>query len=515
MIMSKRYPKILVGILILLTTFLASACSGEDTAPDDGDTDAVDSSSDGDSNVDGDTETIDPCAELQCSPGGECLKRKNNVPYCFCNSGYHANNDSTQCLLNETDGDAEVDKDIDWDYDTTACNPASTPWPNLPCCNTDGSGPRPCIIDLEFEYTNEIGEFTLGFRDARYLYSFDINGEMIIFVQNSETEPYKGGVKIFDYKSKTGVMVEDNSNKTKIRFSSISNTMAYYAKRDHYIVDTESMVISADYLYEVDLITMQNKMVEDTESERDLLDSTGEKVCWLDNRLSPEELSYHIYSFTIDGTTAERLDLLSEAPATEFDVYGDSMLYSIGYSAMVLKNFETGVETLLTDTPQEMYYPRISDKYATWYDLSTSISTYNGCGKSLVLYDREKEKVEYFKKSSGLDDHAALDLWEDWMLYYECHDGISGQEHCCDSNADGDIYIYHFPTQQSWKLTDSPGARHLAKMYDHLIVWADGRNNPDVRTQAFDFYGIDLCRHPELKDYFESCKSDKIGRAHV
>jgi len=43
-------------------------------------------------------------------------------------------------------------------------------------------------------------------------------------------------------------------------------------------------------------------------------------------------------------------------------------------------------------------------------------------------------------------------------------------------------------------------------MYDHLIVWRDGRYNPDNRPATHDIFGIDLCLHPELKDYFESCK---------
>jgi|GEM_PF-1986075 len=491
--------------VILALFFLAPACSGDDTASSDGDTDAVESQPDGDNSAEGDTETTDPCAELQCSPGGECLKRKNNVPYCFCNSGYHANSDFTQCLPDEADGDA--DKDIDWDYDVNACNPASTPWPDLPCCNTDGSGPRPCIIDLEFEYTNDIGEFTLGFRDARYLYSFDINGEKMIFVQNSETEPYKGGVKIFDYKSKTGVLIRDNSLKTIYLESGIGSTRAFYTKMDHYIVENDYVVIPANYIYSIDLNTMQSSLAEDTESNKETLSCLNDDLFWLDNRLSPETYDKHLYRMVGNGES-ERLDLLSEVSSIQYDISpsGDAVLYSIGSASIALKDLEDDTEKVLTEKLEEVYKPKISQKYATWYDLSKRTNKYTGCGKSLVLYDRESEQAEYFKESSGIDDHFALDLWGDWMLYYECHGAYPDNPYCCDDIADGDIYIYHFPTKKSWKLTDSPGARNQAQMYDHLIVWADGRYNPNNRPATHDIFGIDLCLHPELKDYFESCK---------
>jgi len=286
----------------------------------------------------------------------------------------------------------------------------------------------------------------------------------------------------------------------------VGSEKAYFTERDHYIVENDYVVIPANYIYSVDLSSMQSSLVEDTESNKEELSCLNDSLFWLDNRLNPEIHDKHLYRMVGSGE-AERLDLLSEVSVTDFDVYGDSMLYSIGYSARVLKNLETGTETMLTDTPQETFFPRVSNKYATWYDVSKGTNPYTGCGRSLVLYDREKEKAGYFRESSGTDDHVALDLWENWMLYYECHGAYPDSAYCCDDIADGDIYIYHFPTQKSWKLTDSPGARHLAKMYDHLIVWADGRYNPNDRTMAFDLFGIDLCLHPELKDYFESCSS--------
>ena len=185
-------------ILTLLAAIFLFACSGEDEASGDGDADGIDSSVDGDDRADGDTDSADPCAALQYEPGGECLKKKNGNPYCFCDDGYYANNGLTKCLPRNIDGDTDRDRD----YDTTACNPASTPWPSLPCCDSDGSGPRPCIIDLDFEYTNDIGEFTLGFRDARVLDSFDVSGDKIALIQwMSEGNP-KNGIKIFDYKTK-------------------------------------------------------------------------------------------------------------------------------------------------------------------------------------------------------------------------------------------------------------------------------------------------------------------------
>jgi len=197
-IMSKRCGYISCVILTLLAAIFLFACSGEDEASGDGDADGIDSSVDGDDRADGDTDSADPCAALQCEPGGECLKKKNGNPYCFCDDGYYANNGLTKCLPRNIDGDTDRDRD----YDTTACNPASTPWPSLPCCDSDGSGPRPCIIDLDFEYTNDIGEFTLGFRDARVLDSFDVSGDKIALIQwMSEGNP-KNGIKIFDYKTK-------------------------------------------------------------------------------------------------------------------------------------------------------------------------------------------------------------------------------------------------------------------------------------------------------------------------
>jgi len=491
------------GALILFILFcLVSACSGDDSASGDGDTDAIDSQPDGDSSIDGDTESIDPCAELQCEPGGECLIQYGD-PYCKCEDGYHPDNAYRKCISDNPDGDAEEEIDIDWDYDMTACDPASTPWPELPCCNTDGSGPRPCIIDLDFEYTNDIGEFTLGLVDSDKLDSFDIHEDKIIFSQGKVPTPYKNGVKIFDYKSKSGVLL-DNIMDSLIDECCIGAEKAWFSKRDHYIVDTERSLIYAKYFYSVDLNDMKKTLAEDTESEKDGLECENRETYWLDNRLNPEVKNFHIYHFTSDNEEAERLDSLSEGPVTELDVYGDSMLYSIAYGSIVLKDLVSGTETLLTDKIQEVFGPQISEKYATWYDHSHADSI--SCGRSLVLYDREKEKAEYFKTSSGLDDHIALELWGDWMLYYECHGGFIGSGFCCDTEADGDIYIYHFPTQKSWKLTDSPGARYQAEMDDHLIIWRDGRTNPDDRTSAHDFYGIDLCLHPELKDYFESCK---------
>ncbi len=63
----------------------------------------------------------DPCNDFDCSLHGECLKRKNGEPYCFCNSGYHANSDFTECLLDGTDGDADTEEDIDYDYELNSC----------------------------------------------------------------------------------------------------------------------------------------------------------------------------------------------------------------------------------------------------------------------------------------------------------------------------------------------------------------------------------------------------------
>ncbi len=495
--MSPRW--LFAGLFILLV-----ACSGSPDSPPDGDGEAT-------SELE-----ADPCsgAAVDCTPG-VCVA-KNGQASCDCPDGYMPVRYSCESVSDGDtdfpdgdlpgDGDMEceeTDRDADpEEAEDNICDhlPTDGPFAGLPCCGVEAMV-FPCISDLPIVQTDNQGGFRIGATDNNNLFPLGVWNEWILVTYSSTH--YQTGSYICNYYSGLCSLLTDEA-------ASLNGSI-----RDNHIIWeeieewTEGQTQKRGSLWSSPLDKIQRIQVSDSITAKFTQHIYGDRFYWIGRNRVEDDPTGHVYTLNEQGQE-EHLDQASGSVAT-FTVYDNMLTLLNGANQLIRLNLDDRSETLIHD------YAYAVGNLAQWghtlyaTDLSNSPNPFSHCGVSIITYNLDTLERTPLKQNDGEREYWVEDVWEDWMVFVTCNEGAADDpnETCCESSGMGDIWLRYLPTGEEWNLSDAFGDQVGARMWGPLVIWRDGRNRIDGKGKAL--YGIDLCKHAELKSRFSECASE-IGQ---
>ncbi len=389
----------------------------------------------------------------------------------------------------------ETDKDPDLDPDEKEIEPGETPFSHLSFCPSN-DGPFPCRTSLPFEYTNDKGEFRFGSPAGLFQNGMDVWENWIVFYWNRDDGEENKGLFLFDYLTKTFIILT--------RYS------IYFSIRDNRIVWLDPHQDSTSNspkksIFQSFLTYIVKERISNTSTDKIRPKITGDATYWNDYREFGNEYNYNIYTFNDNGEEI-KVDSIGDLGVDRYAVHGNKVAYAVKpYYSLALIDYDTGHERIVSENAVARFRIVMSDKYIFWNSLRYAQNT--DCGYSILKYDLETGEETIFKQSTGLDDWLVWDIWEDWLVYtdYSKGGGSVGFERCRYTDADGDLILHYLPTGEEWNLTDIEKPQEQAAMWGPLIVWKDSRHAERPPWNISNVFGVDLCMHPELKSRFEAC----------
>jgi len=314
---------------------------------------------------------------------------------------------------------------------------------------------------------------------------------------------------LFDYESQKTVRLGDNNSAVN---PSIRNNLIFW----DYLVGIYN---SGQTLYSDIRKTTLDRVTSTTVSTTDsfkMRSKTYEgQVYWLDNRLVPDGENYHLYTLDKNGKDI-RVDQYSNTGLGNlYDVYEDKIVYVYPmqdpYYKIILstRNGDTFDERIVAELPSSysVLQAVLWETKLYWTDRRQAPDL-NGptCGYSIVEYDLEENTVKVIVDGSTSDKWLD-DVWNNWMVYTDWREGGGlGEYEFCVGSAKSDVYLRYLPTGEEWNLSHAVGNQLDARIWNNLVIWKDGREDPDFTGNTRkDLYGVDLCKHPELKTRFPGC----------
>ncbi len=390
----------------------------------------------------------------------------------------------------------ETDKDPDLDPDEKEIEPGETPFSHLSFCPSN-DGPFPCISNLPFEYTNDKGEFRFGSPAGAFQDGRDVWENWIAFYWNRNDGEEKNGLFLFDYLTKTFIILTHYS----IFFDINENRIVWLDPHQDSTSGTPKKSI-----FQSSLIYIEKKRISNTSTDKIRPKIAGEKTYWNDYREFGNEYNYNIY--TLNNSNEEvKVDSIGNLGVDRYAVHGNKVAYAVKpYYSLALIDYDKEYEKVISEDAAAKFKIVMSDKYIFWNSLRYAENT--DCGYSILKYDLETGEETIFKQSTGLDDWLVWDIWEDWLVYTDYSKGggvIEEADKCRYVGADGDLILHYLPTGEEWNLTDEHGSQEQAAMWGPLIVWKDSRHDVSPPWGVSNVFGVDLCMHPELKSRFEAC----------
>ncbi len=417
------------------------------------------------------TEEEDRCQEGFVYQGGKCVPELN------------------------TDEDRGVaDQDSDLEPDEVDVEPGETPYAHLLGCPSN-DGPFPCLVNLPFEYTNDKGEFRFGSPAGLFQNGIDVWENWIVFHWNRKDYKEFHGLFLFDYLTKTFILLSDYS-----LWPGIGCNQIVWVDYDKNLAAENN-----GKLFQSDLSRIEKKSLSQTISYKKSPKITPNRVFWIDNREFGTEYNYNLYTFN-EFHEEVKVDSIGNGGIDRYAVYGNKVAYAMYPDrSLVLVDYDTNIQKLISQDAVADFRVVMSEKYIFWNSLRYAENT--DCGYSILKYDLETGEETIFKQSTGLDDWLVWDIWEDWLVYtdYSKGGGAEGFERCRYTDADGDLILHYLPTGEEWNLTDEHGPQEQAAMWGPLIVWKDSRHDLSPPWRLSNVFGVDLCMHPELKSRFEAC----------
>ncbi len=389
----------------------------------------------------------------------------------------------------------EIDKDPDLDPDEQEIEPGETPFSHLSFC-PNNDGPFPCRTNLPFEYTNDKGEFRFGSPAGLFQNGIDVWENWIVFHWNRDDGIETHGLFLFDYTTKTFVLLSSYS-----LWPGIADNRVVWLDYDA----TGEVEEDRDILCQSSLNRITREVLSTSISMKYYPTASGKRTIWKDNRDFNSEYYFNLYSFNDSGEEI-KVDSIGDLGVDRYAVHGNKVAYAVKpYYSLALIDYDTGHERIVSENAVARFRIVMSDKYIFWNSLRYAQNT--DCGYSILKYDLETGEETIFKQSTGLDDWLVWDIWEDWLVYtdYSKGGGSVGFERCRYTDADGDLILHYLPTGEEWNLTDIEKPQEQAAMWGPLIVWKDSRHAERPPWNISNVFGVDLCMHPELKSRFEAC----------
>ncbi len=485
---------------------------------------------DGDSIQDGDSEVeqtdVDnipsACKDIDCSPG--TCKAVNGYAACECPEGYEVF-EKTNCRSiggdsdstsdgdedSSSDGDRDHDRDsIDGDIDSDACD-GDVEWERdlsrfLPCSTQTGP---PCIHDYPFTWIDDRGTFRIGPSGMISNGGPDVWNNWIVFRSAISVVSSDIFLLLFDYESEKTVRLGDNHSGV---YASIRDGQVYW----NYVIgapDYRQDVYCEMRKTTLDRITSTS--VSTTGSYKMRSKTFRNQVYWLDDRLVPGGENYHLYTLDANGQDIRVDQYRNTGLGNYYDVYENRIVYVLPmqdpYFKIILstRDGDSFDERVIAELPYSyrVYQVVLRKNKLYWTDrCQASDLSASHCGFSIIEYDLNTD-VQRVLLDGNQADKRVNDVWEDWMVYSDWREGGgSGDTEFCAGSAKSDIYLYYIPTGEEWNLSHHEGRQDNASIWKNIVVWRDGREQPDnLFSPPEDLYGVDLCKHPELKTRFPGC----------
>ncbi len=261
-------------------------------------------------------------------------------------------------------------------------------------------------------------------------------------------------------------------------------------------------------LWKSSLNHIERTLISDSRTAKFNQDIYGDKIFWIAQKRPEDDYTGHLYS--LDGAGKEIQIDQSASGVSLFTVSEKYIVWVNGLKELIRFAISDGTETVLASFNYPVGTMAQWEKDFYISDLNNSPDPGSFCGVSIYKYDLDTSEVTPFKLNEGYIDYFVDDVWEDWLLFTTCNEGGVGddsQDTCCLKQGLGDVYLRYLPTGEEWNLSNSFGDQVLARMWGPLVVWRDGRNRESGHGNAL--YGIDLCKHPELKSRFSECQARK------
>jgi hypothetical protein len=479
------------------------ACSSSETLIPDGDT-----PTDGDSEVlDGDTS--DPCtgAAVDCAPGS-CEAREGK-PFCICPENYHA--ERYNCVPDDPpDGDNEsMDGDTPIDGDMADGDGADGD-DDIPNC-TAANNVFPCRANLPLEVNEETGEFSILVESSRG-YSVDVweNWAVAIIGINNEYFSPGGGAFLINL---TDHRVYKIGDQHKLGADPLINdSHVIWAE-----VDTKGTTSTSDDdadLFLLDIETMQIRQITTSRTQKHEFAYEHPHPYWLDHRNRIGRDGNPLYSLDAEGNEIRVDNMITGEGIADYRVFGDTIAYVTGDSHIGVIDRANSTWRILPVTSDVFYryWPELWGNLLFYSDgrERPEGQSYAECWLSLYQYNLETNEETVIHKNTDSKDYMIEDAWEDWVLFSYYAEGHSSSDnpdwqYCASANADGDLFVRYLPTGEEWNITNHIGNQHYASMWGAHVVWLDTRENLNPTYGSGNFYGVDLCKHSELKSRFAEC----------
>ena len=453
----------------------------------------------------------DPCSHIDCYPG--VCQRFNGEALCDCPTGYVVEN-KTRCRgINEegdgdqahTETDTEPEKDIEGEteIEESGCGVFKPGDPFSGLCPCDYSKNNfPCLVNMPFTYTNEEGEFRIGPEGSTGLFGKEIWNEWIAF--------YFYNINQNDIIGPSGIFVHNYVKNQTAQLSPVEIANFDVSIRNGRVIWTEKGEPGIDNLVQVTLDRFERTLLSKGPTRKfDVELPDDGKVFWRGRLNSEPEGNNQVYSLDISRSET-RIDKSGTAVYI-ITAENDTLIYLNDYKQLYAIALSSGQEQLLISQDSYIVSAKLSNKILYYSDLSLTTSTQYDCGISIWKYDMESGNKSVIKTAPGNHDYGIEDVWENWMVFDTCDEPQPEDKNTCCLYGSGnaDVYLRYIPTGEEWNLSKQAGDQRLSRIWDHLVIWLDSRKQDNYTYPVNDLYGIDLCKHPQLKDRFPSCLKEK------
>ena len=237
----------------------------------------------------------------------------------------------------------------------------------------------------------------------------------------------------------------------------------------------------------------------------DVFESNG-SLYWSEGSVTNYNSPLHLYTFNAQGEK-QRLDNLGldrDHGVMEFAVSDKYIAYQQLNTRTLYIDRTTLEEHIVDDAPYLTDGVALWSDKVYWSDATDAAVKGLKCGFSVMEYDiltqtrrTVVDGTDVPEGSTG-EDKQIGDVWENWLAYTD-FGRSEAEETCRIANGryyGGEIILHHLPTGLEWEITDNAGDDEIVRMWGRWMVW---------RHQWYSIYGMDLCKHPELKYYINQC----------
>jgi len=462
--------------------------------------------SSGSSTPDGDWDTEDladltdelpaVCVGVDCGPG-EC-RVADGEAYCYCPEGYHQVG-KVHCVADTIDGDDDLELEPEPEMDEeeeTAFDEYELPI--LPNCDETDGETFPCYTDLDYTELNDEGLFRIANEPN---WSFSIPHDVHRDWFAASIKPWEDA----QGRAWGGYLVHLPTHRAMI-VGDKKHALSFYRISDNGVSWGEA-IDGWGYISHMSFSNfISKKMVIGYEWRSLFAFEQSGHFYWSEIIADNLNAPLHLFTFNAQGDK-KRLDSLGlerDYGVMNFVVSDKYIAYQQLNERIIYIDRSTLEEHIVDDAPYLTDDVALWGDKVYWSDATDAAVKGLKCGFSVMEYDiltqtrRTVVDGTQVPEGSTGEDKQIGDVWENWLAYTD-FGRSEAEETCRIANGryyGGEIILHHLPTGLEWEITDNAGDDEIVRMWGRWMVW---------RHQWYSIYGMDLCKHPELKYYINQC----------